>query len=321
MDEEIRGLERQLEGQPQNRSMLSQLARLYNRAGRLFLGKTIDQWQDELFNKNWRQVLLAATALKSAGKIALLTSPAIVQILEKRLLSLEGGHHPENDNSGIFVEIALIETLQVVDGYSVGGLNTLIRMVENEDLPDDEVRIAAANALGAWEQRGKAAIPSLLEAVDSYDWELSVAAMNVLGKIGPQSPEVILALVEALDHDDQDVFRAAAEALGQFAREDRQALQALLGFLDGNDDWTAQCVLIEVIGKLGPQSKDAVSALIVQLQDEDADVQIAAANALMQIGPLAKAALPALSERLAEEDAETWRIMAEAILNIQSTCS
>lgn len=319
MDEKIRALERQLEGDPGNREILIQLSRLYERMGRDFFGKTLNQWIQQLSNPSWKKVLLAAVALKRIGPYACVAVESMVKVLERRL---ESNEDPEFDfdEQGIHVETALIEALQTVDGQSPAGLRVLVLLLENEYDFEGEARIAAANALGAWGVAAKEAIPSLLDALEDPDWELQVAAAKTLGQIGPLSKEVIPGLIRALEDDDSDVCRAAIEALGLYSDENDEAFNSLIRFLGQTEDWEAQRDIIQCLGRLGGKAKRAVPALTAQLQDDDCDIQNAAAKALMLIGKPSKAAIPILKQRLDDEDDETWRTMADAIVKIQSAC-
>lgn len=320
MDEKIRVLERQLEGDPGNRDMLVQLSRLYERMGRDFYGKNLNEWIEQLSNPSWKQVLLAAVALRRIGPLASVAVEALVEVLERRLADAEK-HEYDFDEQGIHVETALIEALQTIDGHSPAGLRVLVLLLENEHDFEGDARIAAANALGAWGGAAKNAIPSLLDALEDHDWELQVAAAKSLGKIGPLSKEVIPGLIRALDDDDSDVSRAAIEALGIYSQDHDEAFNALIDFMRQTEDWEAQRDIIRCIGKLGAKAKRAVPALTEQLHDDDFDIQNAAAEALMLIGEPSKVAIPALKQRLDDENGETWRIMADAILQIQSACS
>lgn len=317
MDEQIRAIERQLEGDPGNRELLIQLSRLYERMGRDFFGKTLNEWIQELSSKNWKRVLLAAVAFRRIGSLACIATDALVQVLERRLANNEEEEF-DFDEQGIHVETALIEALQEIDGDSPNGLRVLVLLLENEYDFEGEARIAAAHALAAWGVGAKGAIPSLLEALDDHDWELQVAAAKTLGQIGPLSKEVIPGLIRALDDDDTDVCRAAIEALGLYSEENQEAFTALIHFLGQTEDWEAQRDIIRCLGKLGGKAKQAVPALTAQLEDDDCDIQNAAAKALMLIGKSSKPAIPVLKQRLDDEDDETWRIMADAILKIQS---
>ena len=58
-----------------------------------------------------------------------------------------------------------------------------------------------------------------------------------------------------------------------------------------------------VLGKIGPDTKDALPALAGLLKDKHEDVRWAALDALGKIGPEAKAAIPVLVELLKDKEA------------------
>ena len=75
----------------------------------------------------------------------------------------------------------------------------------------------------------------------------------------------------------------------------------------------------EALGKIGPQTKEVVPALIQALKD-DFGPRSSAATALGEIGPDAKEAVPALAEALKDENYYVRENAAEALekINIEA---
>ena len=68
---------------------------------------------------------------------------------------------------------------------------------------------------------------------------------------------------------------------------------------------------------MGPAAQDAVPDLIRVLQDEDWQVEQAAAKALGEVGPAAKDAVPELTRLLRDKSAEVRETAARALERIE----
>lgn len=163
---------------------------------------------------------------------------------------------------------------------------------------DECVRDAAAEALGKIGAAAKEAIPALIEALKEKSE--SPGAMIALKGIGEVA---IPALIEALKHKNQTVRRNAAQTLGRIGPEAKEAIPALVIALrdkSNNEDVRrdAACSL----GNIGPETTDVVPALISALNDQSSSVRCDAAWALGKIGPAAKEAIPALKVALEDVD-------------------
>jgi len=66
------------------------------------------------------------------------------------------------------------------------------------------------SALG---QFGKAAVPSLMEALRDTDGNVLILAATALGKIGPDAKAAVPALVPLLKDDEEEIRKAATAAL------------------------------------------------------------------------------------------------------------
>ena len=71
-------------------------------------------------------------------------------------------------------------------------------------------------------------------------------------------------------------------------------------------------------GRIGPEAREAVPALIELLMGEDKEyMRQAAARSLGRIGPDARAAMPALTKALEVEEFDVGRVIAEALQKIR----
>jgi HEAT repeats len=116
--------------------------------------------------------------------------------------------------------------------------------------PDLDVRLAVATALERWGAAAHAAAPDLRRTVGATDAELRLAAIRALAAIGgPEVREAIPEITAALADPDVRVRMVAAQ----------------------------------VLGNLGPDARDAVSALCWAVKDDHPGVQKAAGAALLNI--------------------------------------
>jgi len=162
---------------------------------------------------------------------------------------------------------------------------------------DPEVRYAAILALSAIGAESPAAVSALTQALQDQAWFVRFPATQALEKLGPKAKTAVPALIEALQpKDGVKDFRPircaqAAVALAKIdpaAKEIQNAipliLEKLLGY-DGDGSDGARAVGATALGEIGPPAASAVPALVKRLKDEDGDVRVAAAVALVRIAP------------------------------------
>jgi HEAT repeat protein len=192
---------------------------------------------------------------------------------------------------------------------------------------DPEVRYSAVLALGAIPAEGKNALEGLAAALADENWFVRWSATQALGRIGPRAKVAVPALIRALRPADAvKDFRpvrcgAAMVALARIdpgAKELEGAialvLEKLLGYEgDGSDG--ARAVGAEMLGECGPAAQSAVPALVKRLKDEEGDVRVASALALLRIAPDREGgpALATLVRELGNPDVLVRVLAAEAL--------
>jgi HEAT repeat protein len=145
--------------------------------------------------------------------------------------------------------------------------------------PNTDVRLKKVAALG---EKGKAAVPELIEALHDDDVKVRTAAGGALGRMGPDA----LAAVPTLrDGQDENVWMAAV--LQQMGEPAAVALGESLKDPNPIVRFNAARALQHV----GPHTKAALPALTAALGDRDPEVREAVYVALRQIGPEAREAL------------------------------
>jgi HEAT repeat protein len=145
--------------------------------------------------------------------------------------------------------------------------------------PSTDVRLKKVAALG---EKGKAAVPELIEALHDDDVKVRTAAGGALGRMGPDA----LAAVPTLrDGQDENVWMAAV--LQQMGDPAAVALGESLKDPDPIVRFNAARALQHV----GPHTKAALPALTAALSDSDPEVREAVYVAIRQIGPEANQTL------------------------------
>jgi HEAT repeat protein len=192
---------------------------------------------------------------------------------------------------------------------------------------DPEVRYAAVLAVGSTGSEGAAVVGGLASALSDENWFVRYTAAQVLQKFGPRAKAAVPALVRALQPSDgvKD-FRPVrcAAAMVALSRIDPTVkelegaislvVEKLLGYEgDGSDG--ARAVGAEMLGECGPAAMPAVPALAKRLGDEEGDVRVRAAEALIKIAPEknAASALAILASALKDPDLFVRTLASEAL--------
>src|SRR5262249_5480001 len=154
-------------------------------------------------------------------------------------------------------------------------------------------------------------VPVLRDALKDPSEEVRIAAAAALGEIGPGAKAAVTALSESLRDEAAFVRQRAAEALGHIGAGANPALASLRCALKDKEG------AVRVQGALAmwriDRNSHAISALIDELQAKEGYVRDHAAKALGQIGPAAKKAVPALRKLVKDRDLFSHRIAAEAL--------
>lgn len=163
--------------------------------------------------------------------------------------------------------------------------------------PDPELRYAAVVALGAIAAESKMAIEGLARSLSDEDWFVQLAAAQALQKLGERARPAVPALVWAMSpRDTVKDFRpvrcgAAMVALSRIdprAKELDGAFKFLIGRLledERQGSFGARATGARLLGDCGPAAASTTPALSKLLKDPDADVRVAAAEALLKFAP------------------------------------
>jgi HEAT repeat protein len=223
------------------------------------------------------------------------------------------------------------------------------------------IRVSAARALahiGTSNEKATAILIEDLKRSDASTWD-QMRTVWALGNIRSYAKEIVPALLECLDpladmraarrrylpglpdytlemeidyrldgYENRSIgldrFRGDVEAcaivtLGRLGPNAKAAIPALIRRLQDPDaDLSHRCLAAEALGRMGPAGKVAVPNLVRVLKDDDNDpvVQAYAAEALGNIGGDAKDALPLLKEASTQRATLVRRSAAKALRSI-----
>ena len=189
----------------------------------------------------------------------------------------------------------------------------LIKMLSTEADPD--VRNAVILALGAAGVQSPEAVPPLIKVLEhdgSNDARRSAAVS--LGRIGLQPELSVSALLAALKDKAREVRAAAAEALGNdaFAGSAKVIATALVAALSEEKELPSS--ESQALAKMGPRAMAALPKLKQLLVDAESPRKLLAARVLVSIGSDASAAAPECLVALGDQNPQVRVEAAVALL-------
>lgn len=175
---------------------------------------------------------------------------------------------------------------------------------------DMNVRIRAAQALGAIKPYAPDAIPALIKVFEDGDkrlGDLHYICKLALAQIGPPA---VPKLIEALDSKSEHLRRHAPQALARIGPPARDAVPRLTSIImNGSKDWRHwNSSASHALGKIGPAAAPAIPELMRQIKVTDKHVngatghaRRAAALAIAGIGKPAVSRIPELQALMKKE--------------------
>ncbi|MGD9634138.1 MAG: HEAT repeat domain-containing protein [Pirellulales bacterium] len=158
---------------------------------------------------------------------------------------------------------------------------TLIAQLESTDTA---AQTAAANELASRGHDSQIAIVSLVRTVGIPDEEVLEACTAALEEAGPPSPEQIEPLMSLTTDCSGDVAYWAVTLLGRARAAAAPAVPALVAVLESDVELPVRERAAWALGEIGPAAKNAVSALTVAANCDDARLSRLAKKALESIG-------------------------------------
>jgi HEAT repeat protein len=200
--------------------------------------------------------------------------------------------------------IDLSEVNQMVDGYAQSHSTTWVR--------DD--RHLAGHAT--------ASVPDLIRNLESTDAKARAKAAETLGDKGPEAKPAVRALLKVVNNDNDDlVRRLAQEALDKIGAPDKVELSFLRDALQSARP-QARAYAAAALGQIGSEARSAVPDLLKVIKDSEASVRQQATRSLGRIGADSKETVfPSLQEALKDKDANVRVAAAEAIAASETLAS
>lgn len=178
-------------------------------------------------------------------------------------------------------------------------------LINSLGMKNEDIRLNAAITLG---KIGKAAVPALAEQLTSDDVDIRYYTLSALGWIGPDAASTAPAVIKALAHPNESVRRKAVYTLGVIAPGGKTAIPVLIeAFSDRDAD--VRLAAGEAVARFGAES---VLPLIMALRENNELIRRQAARALGEIGSDAKKAIGQL-RALLYDDEQTRGDAAEAL--------
>jgi HEAT repeat protein len=142
------------------------------------------------------------------------------------------------------------------------------------------------------------ALPSMIQALNSKHDLVVMNALNVIASLGPAGKDALPVIRKKMAAGEHQLVRTHAIAsVAALRQEAAPAVPELTTTLEEKDAGLRRAAA-QALGEIGARSKPAVSSLIGALRDDDQTVALAAAHALARIAPAATAALiPLIKER------------------------
>jgi HEAT repeat protein len=273
-------------------------------------GKTLDQWIDDLKNKDPAKRELALSMIKLYGSGARPAVPAVIRTMGDPDMALRVN------------AIIALGFIGMNNEHVNTGVTALTRALgDNQGI----VRYQAAMALGRLGVDAKSAIPALLNTVsDKASWEIRQAGAFALGTVAVDkkaAPEmrVIKALLGALRDSSYQVRLESVLSLITLGPPgtpaDKNYTVTELEQLVRNDSSMAVKIWARMaVMRMDKVTDTHVKAIGAQLKNSDPEVRVHAARALATIGPEAKGQISNLMAQLDDKDLQVvyWVIVALA---------
>ena len=230
----------------------------------------------------------ASSAVRAAAAASLSKAGERVKTVLNLMVEALGDKEPA-------VRAAVAESLGRIGDEAKSTVPKLAPLLKDADAT---VRLAAAFALGRVGPDAASAVPELATALaNDSDANVRKEAARAFTLLGLDAKGAVPALAKALRSDkSDDVRRQCALALGKMRNEVGSVTATILEAIRLDPEKTVRVFAVHALAdSLGSALKDYVKELAEQLtKDSDPDVRLAIVQELGVLGPEAKDAIPAL---------------------------
>ena len=187
--------------------------------------------------------------------------------------------------------------------------------------PDPSVRAASAHALARFREKAASALPALLKATQDAHANVRYAAWGAINSIGKAGEEAYPYVVQGLRDPDPRARRMATVVVGTLRLKTPEIVELLVGLL-ADPSWCQRLEAVRVLGRLGPEERSAVWAIIGRLlEDPHPLVRMEAARALETPARTKEIALAALIDALADNHPYVALAAVETLLGLGKTAN
>jgi HEAT repeat protein len=209
----------------------------------------------------------------------------------------------QSRDGNALIRVMTAFVLEKMGPASAPVLTRLVAMLSDKEWP---VRRRVAVAIAALGPASKPALPMLAQWVMGENPDERALAAQLLARLGPDAAPAVPALWAALRKPEPEIRKLAAAALSGIgpaaAPTAGDIVRALSEPPGPGEGWDYRRKLIDALGGIGPEAKEAVPLLADQLGKPGPGLAVDAIEALRRIGPAASAALPALRKIAARGD-------------------
>lgn len=184
-----------------------------------------------------------------------------------------------------------------------GGLNAraedqeVSSYVNQIDRGKPDEKATAIRMLGEIGPAASESVPALIKVLASKELELRYEAIVALGQINSESKQTVPALVRILSEPTPSLRHAAIDALRKFGHDANTAIPQLKKLMSDKEPLIsvgAARAIAEIETPQGPDSAEAITALIAGLKNPHQEVSVEAVQGLAAIGGQAVPAIERL---------------------------
>jgi len=148
---------------------------------------------------------------------------------------------------------------------------------------DANVRRESAKTLAAIGSESRSAVKDLVKALDDPQTDVRQYAAVALAKIGPDAADALPQLQKALKDKDKEVRCQVVHAIGSLGKAALSVLPDLIRLLKDDDVAEVRLAVVQELGGLGPDAKEAIDALTIASRDGRPAIREAAVDALKKV--------------------------------------
>ena len=206
------------------------------------------------------------------------------------------------------VKTAAASALANAGPEATPALNSLKKALKTERY--GEVRTSICRAIGKMGNKGKDAVPQLIQALEDLDETVVQSAAEALGNIGPAASSAIPNLIQVLSSYGAAERECAAKALAKIGAPAIAKLTYLLRFSEDPGAREGSAIALKY---MGPKASPAAQALMVALRTDIPVIKKQAVLALGEIGPVSSSAIQSLIEASRDSSEIVRDAAAEAL--------